>query len=237
MTTVFIGGSRQFARTNPEIEQRLQLFIDNNDRVIIGDANGFDRAAQAYFARREYRNVIVYCTAGKCRNNVGGWPVRAVDYDGERRGREFYTAKDDAMLHDAECGFFAWDGESKGTIRNVRKLAERGQPATVYLSRSRRFVTVRSKADALRLSRGVEIAPDSQTDLFSDPVRGAAERVRCEPTHEDGDSSMDGTPVIPAQGTLFDVGPERRGSGTVRSKTRGRTSGIQKPAKRKRRAS
>lgn len=236
MKTVFIGGSRRLGRTNPEIEQCLSRIVDNNHRVVIGDANGFDRAAQAYFACREYRNVIVYCTAGECRNNVGGWPVRAVDYAGAGRDREFYTAKDDAMLRDADCGFFAWDGESKGTLRNVRKLAERGRPASVYLSTNRKFVMVRSKTDARRLSRGEDVATDSQADLFFDSPGETVERVHCEPIHEDRDSSMEGTSVIPAQGTLFDLGPDCRDGGTVRSKTRGRTSGIQRAAKRKRRA-
>ncbi|MEX0774183.1 MAG: hypothetical protein WD042_00570 [Phycisphaeraceae bacterium] len=79
-----------------------------------------------------------------CRNNVGDWPLHAVEYHGQGRGFEFYTAKDDAMLQDADCGLFSRDGKSKGTLRNVRKMAEQGKPSAVYVSPIKKFVTVRN---------------------------------------------------------------------------------------------
>src|SRR5690606_12631983 len=106
-----------------------------------------DRAAQSYLADAGYPEVTVYCTAGVCRNNVGGWPVYAVEYQGKGRGREFYTAKDDAMLSEADYGLFAWDGASKGTLRNVQRMAERQRPSAVYVSPLRRFVTIRTTSD------------------------------------------------------------------------------------------
>src|SRR5579859_6703867 len=113
---------------NAELARRLDNIIEKRLRVLVGDANGFDRAAQAYLAERGYSAVVVYCTAGECRNNVAGWPQHTVEYKGRDRGLEFYTAKDDAMLQDADYGLFAWDGKSKGTLRNIRKMAEHGKP-------------------------------------------------------------------------------------------------------------
>lgn len=170
MTTVFIGGSRRLGRVNAELSRRLDNIIRNGFRVIVGDANGFDRAAQAYLAEHGYASVAVYCTAGECRNNVGGWHFQAVDYAGLDRGRGFYTAKDDAMLRDADYGLFAWDGISKGTLRNIRKMAEQGKPSAVYVSPAKKFITVRRVADTLALSRDAQADATVATaeELFSD---------------------------------------------------------------------
>lgn len=174
MTKVFIGGSRRIGRMNPELAHRLDNIIAKRLCVLVGDANGFDRVAQAYLADRAYKDVVVYCTAGVCRNNVGKWPLNAVAYHGTDRGLEFYTAKDDAMLRDANYGLFAWDGKSKGTLRNVQKMAELGKPSAVFVAPAKKFVTVRDADDASALSRDTECDPRSAIELFSDLWRATA---------------------------------------------------------------
>jgi hypothetical protein len=153
---------------NAELAHRLDNIIQQQLRVLIGDANGFDRAAQAYLAEHGYSSVLVYCTRGVCRNNVGHWPMRAVEYQGRDRGLEFYTAKDDAMLKDADFGLFGWDGKSRGTLRNVRKMAEQGKPSAVYVSPIKKFVTVRSTEDVSSLSPDMDAGGAKSEDLFSD---------------------------------------------------------------------
>jgi hypothetical protein len=159
---------------NSQLAHRLDNIMRNQLRVLIGDANGFDRAAQAYLAEHGYRTVVVYCTAGECRNNVGDWLKHAVEYHGRDRGRDFYTAKDDAMLRDADYGLFAWDGKSKGTLRNIRKMAEQGKPSAVYISGSKTLVTVRNVQDAANLSPPTA---DEPRELFSDAWQEAAEQI------------------------------------------------------------
>lgn len=168
MNTVFIGGSRFLYRVTAEISQRLDNIISKQMRVIVGDANGFDKAAQSYLAKSEYPSVVVYCTAGECRNNVGSWPIRAVDYAGVDHGRAFYTAKDDAMLADANYGLFIWDGKSKGTLRNIRMMADQGKPSVVYLSPLKQFVTIRQPSDLTKLSD--ETSSEMAADLFAASV-------------------------------------------------------------------
>jgi len=168
MNAVFVGGSRRLGRMNAELSHRLDNIIQKQLRVLVGDANGFDRAAQAYLAERGYAAVVVYCTAGECRNNVGDWPIHAVEYHGRDRGLEFYTAKDDAMLRDADYGLFAWDAKSKGTLRNIRKMAENGKPSAVYVSSIKNFVTVRNAGDASALSRDMSAEAIASQDLFSE---------------------------------------------------------------------
>lgn len=170
MISVFIGGSRRLSRVNAAIAERLDNIVDRRLQVLIGDASGFDRAAQTYFAKRDYAAVVVYCTAGKCRNNVADWPVRAIEYNGSSSGFAFYTAKDDAMLHDAQYGLFAWDGVSRGTLRNIRNMATLGKVSAVYLASAGRFTTVRTAMDADRLSSDSPM-PDEAPDLFTETWR------------------------------------------------------------------
>lgn len=166
MTSVFIGGSRRISRMNGELARRLDNIIRKQFRVLIGDANGFDRLAQTYFASHHYASIVIYCTNGVCRNNVGNWPLHTVEYHGWNRGLEFYTAKDDAMLADADYGLFGWDGKSKGTLRNIRIMAERGKPSAVYVATTRKFVTVRDLRDVSMLSPDTDAATARSEDLF-----------------------------------------------------------------------
>lgn len=177
MTSVFIGGSRRLSRVNAEIAGRLDNIIRKELRVLIGDANGFDRAAQQYLADHGYRSVLVYCTNGQSRNNVGNWPQQPVEFHGRGRGLEFYTAKDDAMLRDADYGLFAWDGKSKGTLRNICKMAEQGKPSAVYVSSAKKFITVRNADDATSLSLDAQLNVSGPEQLFSDSCKTEAEAV------------------------------------------------------------
>lgn len=168
MIAVFVGGSRRISRVNAELAQRLDNIIDRGIKVLIGDASGFDRAAQAYLAQCGYREVLVYCTAGECRNNVGKWPIQSVAHFGSGRGFDFFAAKDDAMLRDADYGLFAWDGKSKGTLRNIRLMSELEKPSAVFVSSRRDFVVVRTSEDMGVLLGEPGTKARSNGDLFSD---------------------------------------------------------------------
>ena len=180
MTSIFIGGSRRISRMNGELSRRLDNIIEKGLCVLIGDASGFDRLAQAYLAEHQYPSVVIYCTNGVCRNNVGHWPLHAVEYKGRDRGLEFYSAKDDAMLQDADFGLFGWDGKSKGTLRNIRIMAERGKPSAVYVSPIKKFVTVRNPRDVSSLSPGMDAPIAQSEDLFSETQ--LADKAMADPT-------------------------------------------------------
>jgi hypothetical protein len=153
---------------NGELARRFDNIIQKRLRVLIGDANGFDRLAQTYLAEHHYPSVVIYCTNGVCSNNVGKWPLNAGNYKSRDRGFEFYTAKDDAMLQDADFGLFGWDGRSKGTLRNVQKMAEQGKPSAVYVSPIKRFVTIRNPQDVSSLAPDMDAAVAKPEDLFSE---------------------------------------------------------------------
>lgn len=151
MSTVFFGGSRKLARLNPALRTRLRNLITNGHTVLIGDANGADKAVQSYLAQEGYKHVRVYCMDGECRNNVGDWESIAVDSGGHKRDFAYFAMKDARMSLDADYGFMIWDGESKGTLNNVLNLVQQGKSALVYFSPKREFISVKSKDDVAAL--------------------------------------------------------------------------------------
>ena len=78
MTTVFLSGSRKISRLNDMVLSRVQDMLDQSNYVVIGDANGADKALQRYLADQHYRNVLVFYVGRVCRNNVGDWDMREV---------------------------------------------------------------------------------------------------------------------------------------------------------------
>ena len=147
MTTVFIGGSRAVSRLNPTIRDRLDDLMRKGCRIVIGDANGADKAVQQYLAAQGYRNVTIYCME-KPRNNIGNWKVRSIQGHSSRRGFAYYATKDIAMANEADCGVMLWDGRSKGTLHNILNLVRAGKKVLVYFSPERKFYKI-SGADDL----------------------------------------------------------------------------------------
>lgn len=139
MTTVFIGGSRAISRLNGVIYEQLDNLITKGCAILIGDANGADKAVQKYLAQKHYPNVTVFCMAGHCRNNLDGWPARPITAPPKTRGFEYYAVKDAAMAHEAKCGLMLWDGESRGTLNNILVLLGHGKKVMVYLGPYKSF--------------------------------------------------------------------------------------------------
>lgn len=147
MTKVFIAGSRQIARLPAEVKNRIDTMVDKGFQILVGDANGADKAIQQYLADKAYPNVLVHCMANNCRNNVGTWPTLQVASPQGARGFDYYSVKDRAMADAAEYGLMLWDGKSKGTINNVVNLSRRNKVVVVYVAPAKSFQTVRSAED------------------------------------------------------------------------------------------
>jgi len=112
--------------------------------VIVGDANGADKAVQQYFSSKGYQKVEVFCTGSVCRNNVGHWNTRNIGTTTYDKGRAFYTLKDRAMALEATYGFMVWDEKSPGTLLNVLRLLRQGKKVVVYLTSVYRFAELLS---------------------------------------------------------------------------------------------
>ncbi|HEV7878960.1 hypothetical protein [Bradyrhizobium sp.] len=153
MTTVFLSGSRTISRLNDLIRFRLKNVIDQRFDVIIGDANGADKALQGYLAESCYEKVVVFCVGSVCRNNIGNWPVRNIDVDSKLKGRDFYTQKDKAMALESDYGFVLWDGKSASSINNVLELMKNGKAVVVYYGPDKTFHILKQANDVQMLLR------------------------------------------------------------------------------------
>ena len=174
MTKVFIGGSRQVSRLNGEIYRRIDRMIEQGFPILVGDANGADKAVQKYLHSRGYGRVEVFCTEGECRNNLGNWVIRPVPAPTRNRDFHYYAAKDQRMAEEASVGFMIWDGRSLGTLANIFRLVNKYKKVLVYTVPIKQFSTLRGEADwekflsqcgkdiRRRIERYIE-AEDSQT--------------------------------------------------------------------------
>ncbi len=147
MHSVFVAGSRALSKLTAQLKARLDNIVKQNLTVLVGDANGADKAVQRYLAERGYQHVVVYCM-DVCRNNVGNWPTQKHTAETRmRRDRQYFGIKDLAMARDASCGFMIWDGTSKGTLTNVVNLLKTHKKVLLYSAPKKDFFTVRTRED------------------------------------------------------------------------------------------
>jgi hypothetical protein len=144
---VFIGGSRKITRLNADIQHRLDRIIEKSLPILVGDANGADKAVQRYLASKRYNLVEVFCAGGECRNNLGHWPIRSISSSNKQRNFDFYASKDRAMANEATYGLMIWDGRSVGTLMNALRLIEQGKMAAVYVGLKKQFIDVKNWND------------------------------------------------------------------------------------------
>lgn len=147
MTKVFIGGSRRLTRLSQAVVQKLDAIVAKGYTILVGDANGIDRAVQQYMAGKGYQDLLVYCVNDTCRNNIGHWKTVSVTKDSLNKDFDYYVTKDREMAREATCAFMMWDGKSKGTLRNVLDLLKDGKTVLVYLSLNRQFYTLQEPRD------------------------------------------------------------------------------------------
>lgn len=151
-TKVFIAGSRHLPRLNKDVKQRISNIVDRGFTIIVGDANGADKAVQQYLNELGYQQVIVFCTEGNCRNNVGNWPTRAIPAaNPARKNFDYYRAKDQAMVEEADYALMLWDGQSRGTLTNMVALVQRHRPLVVYVAPTKSFYTLRQADDLIEM--------------------------------------------------------------------------------------
>jgi len=163
MTTVFVGGSRHVSRLSSEVVDRLQNVVTSGATVIVGDANGADKAVQKFLAKSLYRDVTVFCSGDSCRNNLGPWETRNIETSPNAQGFAFYAAKDRQMAREADFGLMIWDGKSPGTILNILRLVRAGKKAVLMNVHDKTTVTFKTPDDWDRFTS--ELGATLLTDL------------------------------------------------------------------------
>lgn len=190
MNTVFIGGSRHLSRLPAEVKNRLNNVISSGHHVIVGDANGADKAVQKHLSDAAYDNVTVFCSGDSLRNNLGHWTTHKVATPKSVKGFQFYAAKDRKMAREADFGLMIWDGKSAGTVLNVLRLVRAGKIAVLFSVPDKQAINIKTTADweaflnrcSDELRRDLrdratadEWQPDQQTSFLDTPKEGQSE--------------------------------------------------------------
>ena len=68
---VFVGGSKTVTKLTDEAKLAIDELCADENSILIGDCFGADKLIQAYLVEREYRNVTIYVSGDKTRNNIG----------------------------------------------------------------------------------------------------------------------------------------------------------------------
>ncbi|MBK1792918.1 hypothetical protein JHL21_00225 [Devosia sp. WQ 349] len=165
MQSVFIAGSIKIRKMPIAFSQRLETLINSDLHVLVGDANGADKAMQAFLYEKGCENVTVYCSGTAPRNNLGGWQIHNVHTSALPGSRQFFVAKDLAMATKADFGLMLWDAKSTGTLGNVLELVKRGKKSVVYVTTERSFAIVRDGASLRTLVGVMDNDARSQADL------------------------------------------------------------------------
>ena len=147
MNTVFIGGSRHVSRLPALAKERLDNIVKSGFHIVVGDANGADKAVQKHLSGIAYADVEVFCSGDVCRNNLGDWPTRKVHPAKSVKGFQFYAAKDREMAQAADFGLMIWDGKSPGTVLNVLRLIKAGKKAVLLNSPEAKTTTFKAVSD------------------------------------------------------------------------------------------
>lgn len=145
VTTIFLGGSKTIGHLPEDFIDRLDFFISEGNKFIIGDAHGADLAIQNYLHSKGCKNVTVYCSGDKCRFNVSGWEEKHIAVADGIAEYEFYRTKDIAMTEACDMGLVIWDGVSRGTKNNIRALRRTWKAVMTYRTDIEAFRCIRGR--------------------------------------------------------------------------------------------
>ena len=127
---IFISGSKSISQLPELAKTFIDQFIENNDEILVGDCYGVDAAVQMYLDSKGYSNVTVYCSGETPRNNfvTGAKVCSCTEAAKGLTGSAFHYVKDIQMAQDCDTALMIWDGKSKGTGENIRRVKEMGKP-------------------------------------------------------------------------------------------------------------
>ena len=127
---LFISGSKSISVLSDEVKAILDKYIAIGTEFLVGDCYGVDAAVQMYLDSKGYSNVTVYCSGETPRNNFA--PSAKVCSCAEAAkgltGNAFQYVKDIQMAQDCDTALMIWEGKSKGTGENIRRIKELKKP-------------------------------------------------------------------------------------------------------------
>jgi len=141
---VFISGSSKtqtkdsgyYRKKLPaEISKKIDEYVKDKKRIIVGDAPGIDSQVQTYLSNKKYNKVTIYTTEKQPRfyaNKDLGWKVKRIKSN-ETDMKKRLVAKDIAMTNDAtEALAVILDNGATATRNNVERLRQKGKEALIF---------------------------------------------------------------------------------------------------------
>ena len=127
---LFISGSKSISVLSDELMSLLDSYIATGVEFLIGDCYGVDAAVQMYLDSKGYRNVTIYCSGETPRNNfvTGAKVCSCAEAAKGLTSSAFHYVKDIQMTQDCDQALMVWDGKSKGTGENIRRIKELKKP-------------------------------------------------------------------------------------------------------------
>lgn len=127
---IFISGSKSISKLPELAKIFIDQFIENNDEILVGDCYGVDAVVQKYLDSKGYSNVTIYCSSETPRNNfvTRAKVCSCAEAAKGLAGSAFHYVKDIQMAQDCDTALMIWDGKSKGTGENIRRVKEMGKP-------------------------------------------------------------------------------------------------------------
>lgn len=120
----FVSGSKSISTLPESTIEVIDLFISLEAEFLVGDCYGVDTAVQKYLESKGYSNVTIYCSGESPRNSfVTGAKVHSCAEAAKGlTGRAFHYVKDIQMATDCDFALVIWDGKSKGSENNIKRI-------------------------------------------------------------------------------------------------------------------
>lgn len=130
---IFVSGSKSISKLPKLAKTFIDQFIENCDEILIGDCYGVDAVVQKYLESKGYSNVTIYCSGVTPRNNFTSSAKIHSCAEAAKglTGNAFHYVKDIQMANDCDQALMIWDGKSKGTAENLKRIKQMGKPFVV----------------------------------------------------------------------------------------------------------
>lgn len=142
MKKIFISGSISIKSLPTKVKESLLKIINNDFKILVGDANGIDTLVQNFCINNNFFNLSIYYVDEEPRNiESRSFSIKKIKVDEEiKKVRERQTFKDEAMAKDCDYAFVIWDGKSSGSYNNIKNCLKLNKPVKIYLTEQNDFI-------------------------------------------------------------------------------------------------
>lgn len=142
---VFMCGSISIKEIPPEAKKRIDNIIAKRYEILVGDADGIDYEIQKYCRDKKYFKLTIYIVGDKARKiATSEFMAKQIKKDSNKieyvqnsnkkqSERERQWIKDKAMMDDCDYGLIIWDGESKGSYKNLLYMIDSKKKFYLYI--------------------------------------------------------------------------------------------------------